>query len=136
MKRTRSLNKENKQSKDSKKITGASANTWFAVCSSQRHTAKGLFAVRYAQSRTAKHLPPINLERGKIWPLFAVRFAIHAWQRDFPPMQKYFPRIIGDPRQSFESWSTSLPCGMLCRVPSVCCAVHCFFAVRSSSAVP
>ena len=50
----------------------------------------------YAQSRTAKHLPPINLERGKIWPLFAVCFAIHARQRDFPPMQKYFPRIIGD----------------------------------------
>ena len=104
------LTKKINKARIAKKNNWASANTWFAVCSSERHTAKEVFAVCYAQSRTAKHFPPINLERGKIWQLSAVRFAPHARQRNFPPVQINFPRNIGD---GGKIWNPGQP---ICRV--------------------
>ena len=101
-----------------------------------------------AQRRTAKYLPPIYLERGKM-QLSAVRFAPHARQRNFPPVHIYFPRNIGDGGKIWNPgqyicrdflWritgNISLPCGF--PLPCVYCPFcrDVLFAVRRRDYMP
>ena len=99
------------------------------MCMSPRRTAKGLFAVRSSQRRTAKYLPPIYLKCGKLWKLskyisgellataakFRIlvnRFVVHRYEG---PRQRYTCRVTVLCREFFVHFAVtySLPCALL-----------------------